>query len=59
MGKRAYTDEQFIETWKILNSPAAVAKALNVDVRTVHERRLALEGCGLADCGGEGKYAVE
>lgn len=47
MGKRAYTDEQFIETWKILNSPAAVAKALNVDVRTVHERRNKLKEHGI------------
>jgi predicted phosphodiesterase len=47
MGKRAYTDEQFIETWNILGSPAAVAKALNVDVRTVYERRNKLKAQGI------------
>ena len=47
MSKKRCTDEQFIETWNILKSPAAVAKALDLDVRTVHDRRSRLKTKGI------------
>lgn len=37
------TDEEFISCWKRLGSPAAVSKALNIELRAVYNRRSRIE----------------
>lgn len=44
MVKRTYTDEEFVDLWKELASPIAIAQKLGVDVRGVHARRRKIEG---------------
>lgn len=43
MAKRAASDQEFIELFKKLRSPARVAEALSIDVRNVYKRRDKLE----------------
>lgn len=40
------SDLEFIETWKRLKSPTAVANALGINVRNVHHRRAKLAAAG-------------
>ena len=47
MAKKTYSDEQFIEAWNIFHSPTAVAKHLGLNVRTVYQRRDALQKQGI------------
>jgi hypothetical protein len=42
MPKR-YSDDEFISAWKRLGSPAAVSKALSLDIRSVYLRRNSIE----------------
>jgi len=47
MTAAACTEQQFIELWNKLGSPQAVADALGVNVRTVHNRRNRLADKGI------------
>lgn len=40
---RKVTDEEFISAWKRFGSPAQVAKALGIDIRSVYSRRKSLK----------------
>jgi hypothetical protein len=40
---KKYSDEEFIGAWKRLGSPSAVAKELNLNIRSVNARRDSLE----------------
>lgn len=43
MAKAACTDQEFIDLWKVHQSPAALARVLKVDVRNIQNRRRNLE----------------
>lgn len=46
--RQKHSDEVFIECWKRLQSPSAVADELKVDVRRIYERRRKLATRGIA-----------